>query len=160
MTSRPIRELERRALIAARDAGRREPTPLSPTTVLDAIERAERNLGDGKTLDREQREAVETICNGSGWSNLTGRAGTGKGPTLEAVAHAHRADGWQVLATAVDGTTAQRLAAQVHGPGFTIDSLLHRLRTGNLTTTDQTLVIVDEASDLGRARAPSCGGSQ
>ena len=42
--------------------------------------------------------ATRSSCStgGSGWACLTGRAGTGKGPTLHAAAEAYRAAGWRV----------------------------------------------------------------
>ena len=82
---------------------------------------AEAALGDGKRLDREQREAFELLTGGSGWACLTGRAGTGKGPTLHAAAEAYRAAGWRVIACAMDGTTARRMAEQLGGTGAGAD---------------------------------------
>ena len=78
---------------------------------------AEAALGEGKHLDREQRDAFELLTSGAGWVCLTGRAGTGKGPTLHAAAEAYRAAGWRVIACAMDGTTARRMAEQLGGTG-------------------------------------------
>jgi hypothetical protein len=57
-----------------------------------------------------------------------------------------------VLAYAVDGTTAQRLAAQVRSRGYTIDGLTTRIQHGRINPTPQTLVIVAEASKVDTAR--------
>lgn len=148
-TTRSIRELERAVLRTARrnaDVAR----PIPTASLREGIRAAEAGLGS--QLDPEQRAAVEAICFGSCWSNLVGRAGVGKGPALEAVAHAHGDAGWQVLACAVDGTTARRLAHQVHGRGYTIDGLMHRMETGRLAATPTTLVVIDEASKVDTAR--------
>jgi conjugative relaxase-like TrwC/TraI family protein len=149
VTTKPIRALERYVLAAARTT--RPTAPLPHDLVDHGIATAEAALGEGH-LDPEQIAAVEAITNGATWTNLTGRAGTGKGPTLEAAAHAYRAAGWQVLACAVDGTTAQRLAAQVKSRGYTIDGLTTRIHHSLLAPTPQTLVIVDEASKVDTAR--------
>jgi conjugative relaxase-like TrwC/TraI family protein len=150
VTTKPIRDLERYVLAAARTT--RPAAPLPHDLVAHGIATAAAALGERRHLDPEQIAAVDAITNGATWTNLTGRAGTGKGPTLEAAAHAYRGAGWQVLACAVDGTTAQRLAAQVKSRGYTIDGLTTRIDHGRLTPTPQTLVIVDEASKVDTAR--------
>ena len=63
---------------------------------------------------------------------LTGRAGTGKGPTLHAAAEAYRSSGWRVIACAMDGTTARRMAEQLGGtaPALTVEQLKVRASGG------------------------------
>ncbi|MGH3494716.1 MAG: ATP-dependent DNA helicase, partial [Sciscionella sp.] len=111
---------------------------------------AEAGLGDGKRLDREQLQAFELLTSGAGWVCLTGRAGTGKGPTLHAAAEAYRTAGWRVIACAMDGTTARRMADQLGGttPALTVEQLRARLKTGASRIDQHTVIVVDEASKL------------
>jgi conjugative relaxase-like TrwC/TraI family protein len=149
VTTKPIRQLEGDVIrIASRAAA--TSLALTPAAVDAGVAQAQASLGSD--LDREQRSAVETICTGTAWANLVGRAGVGKGPVLEAVSAAHQAAGWQVLACAVDGTTAQRLGHQVNGTGYTIDGLATRIQHERLTVGSRTLIVVDEASKVDTAR--------
>ena len=81
---------------------------------------------------------------------LTGRAGTGKGPVLHAAAEAYRAAGWRVIACAMDGTTARRMAEQLGGkaPALTIEQLKVRIDSGAIEVDERTVMFVDEASKL------------
>ncbi|MGH2928525.1 MAG: AAA family ATPase, partial [Solirubrobacteraceae bacterium] len=81
---------------------------------------------------------------------LTGRAGTGKGPTLHAAAEAYRRGGWKVLAVAMDGTTARRMAEQLGGsaPALTVEQLKVRSVAGAIALDKPTVIFVDEASKL------------
>jgi conjugative relaxase-like TrwC/TraI family protein len=121
VTSREIRVLEQCVLrIAAAAAGTAEGDPPLGLSERDAgVRAAEAALGRGRRLDREQREAFELLTSGSGWACLTGRAGTGKGPTLHAAAEAYRAAGWRVIACAMDGDyrPADGRAARRQGAG-------------------------------------------
>ncbi len=153
VTSREIRGLEQRVLgVAVRAAGRDD----AGSGVVGVRERevglaaAEAALGDGRVLDGEQREAFELLVGGAGWACLTGRAGTGKGPTLHAAAEAYRAAGWRVLACAMDGTTARRMAEQLGGaaPALTVEQLKVRLEAASVSVDPRTVIFVDEASKL------------
>jgi len=151
VTSREIRQLEQHVIEVALAAGSGEHDPPLRASEREAgLAAAEAALGEGKRLDREQREAFELLTAGSGWACLTGRAGTGKGPTLHAGAEAYRAAGWRVLACAMDGTTARRMAEQLGGmaPAVTVEQLKVRLETGAIQVDERTVIFVDEASKL------------
>jgi conjugative relaxase-like TrwC/TraI family protein len=153
VTSREIRQLERHVMsVAVRAAGREagDDEAVGPAAREAGVAVAEAALGDGKQLDREQREAFELLVGGAGWACLTGRAGTGKGPTLHAAAEAYRAAGWRVIACAMDGTTARRMAEQLGGraPALTVEQLKVRLEAGAIVVDERTVIFVDEASKL------------
>jgi conjugative relaxase-like TrwC/TraI family protein len=152
VTSREIRALEQHVVGVAVTAAGKDSTgaAMGRFEREAAFQAAEAALGEGKHLDREQREAFELLIGGSGWMCLTGRAGTGKGPVLHAAAEAYRAAGWQVIACAMDGTTARRMAEQLGGkaPALTVEQLKVRLRAGVLVVDDRTVIFVDEASKL------------
>jgi conjugative relaxase-like TrwC/TraI family protein len=149
VTSREIRSAEQQVLDAAEAAAQRGDPPLSRRARDHGLAAASAALGEGRSLSEEQREAFEKLTAGAGWAILTGRAGTGKGPTLHAVAEAYRAEGWQVIACAADGRTARQMGAQVRGPSFTLKSVQARTELGTLTLNDRTLLLLDEASKVG-----------
>ena len=127
VTSREIRQLEQHVMdVAVSAAGKRDEVAAIGRAERDAgLRAAEGALGESRHLDPEQREAVELLTGGPGWACLTGRAGTGKGPVLHAAAEAYRAAGWRVIACAMDGTTARRMAEQLGGkaPALTVEQL-------------------------------------
>ena len=152
VTSREIRQLEQHVMSVAVAAAGEETTgaAVGQTERSAGLRAAEAALGQGKHLDGEQHEAVELLTARGGWACLTGRAGTGKGPVLHAAAEAYRAAGWQVLACAMDGTTARRMAEQLGGnaPALTVEQLKVRLETGVIEVDDRTAIFLDEASKL------------
>lgn len=148
VTSRDIRAREQYVQAVATEAARAPSEALSATAVARGVAVAERDL-DGHTLLDDQWEAVKELTKGAGWACLTGRAGTGKGPVLQAVAEAHRQEGWRVIACAVDGATAVRLGHQVRSPALTLEQFAHRLRSGDVQVDARTLIVVDEASKVG-----------
>lgn len=158
VTSGQIRAAEEYVIGVAGRAGRSTGEVPSAGAVERARAAAERGLGDGRSLGKDQRDAIERLTEGPGWSVLTGRAGTGKGPVLQAVAEAHRGDGWRVLACAVDGTTAQQLARQLGTPAgasgraaYTLEMLAYHLEHGILEIDERTptLIVIEEASKVG-----------
>ena len=152
VTSREIRQLEQHVMDVAVTAAGREAAgaAVGPPERESGIAAAQAALGDGKTLAREQLQAFELLVGGAGWACLTGRAGTGKGPTLHAAAEAYRAAGWRVIACAMDGTTARRMAEQLGGttPTLTAEQLKVRLAAGTIDVDNRTVIFVDEASKL------------
>lgn len=152
VTSREIRRLEQHVLDVAVTPAREQPGGLAIGQAAReaGLAAAEMALGDCRRLDPEQRAAFELLTNGSGWACLTGRAGTGKGPVLHATAEAYRAAGWRVIACAMDGTTARRMAEQLggHAPALTVEQLKVRLDMGSIAVDRRTVIFVDEASKL------------
>jgi conjugative relaxase-like TrwC/TraI family protein len=152
VTSREIRRLEQHVMgVAARAAGKEDPSAVIGQPEREAGRAvAEAALGHARHLDREQLAAFELLTGGFGWVCLTGRAETGKGPTLHAAAEAYRAAGWRVIACAMDGTTARRMADQLGGttPALTVEQLKIRLKTGAIQADERTAIFVDEASKL------------
>jgi len=152
VTSREIRQLEQHVIDVAGTAAGREPDGIAVGHAErdDGLHAAEAVLGEGKQLDPEQRRAFDLLISGPGWVCLTGRAGTGKGPVLHAAAEAYRAAGWRVIACAMDGTTARRMAEQLGGTvaALTVEQLKVRLDLGTVQVDDRTVIFVDEASKL------------
>jgi conjugative relaxase-like TrwC/TraI family protein len=148
VTTHEIRTREEYVRRVAVEAAQRPTPALSPEAVERGRRAAARGL-KGHDLDDKQVEAIDTLTSGVGWACLTGQAGTGKGPVLHAVAEAHRAEGWRVVACALDGATTQRLGHQVGAQAVTIEQLLYRAREHPTVVDGRTLIVIDEASKVG-----------
>jgi conjugative relaxase-like TrwC/TraI family protein len=152
VTSREIRQLEQHVIDVAEGAAGSEAdgAAVGQAEREAGLQAAEAALGEGKRLDSEQRDAFALLTGRSGWVCLSGRAGTGKGPVLHAAAEAYRAAGWRVIACAMDGTTARRMAEQLGGkaPAVTVEQLKVRAETGAIDLDGRTVIFVDEASKL------------
>ncbi|WP_027006151.1 MobF family relaxase [Conexibacter woesei] len=149
VTTARIRRAEEDVVRVAEDAAGDDGPGLPAEAVAAGIAEAGERLPGDFTLDDEQRAAVAMLTGPSRWTVLTGRAGTGKGPTLDAVGAAFRTEGWQVIAAAVDGTTAQRLGEQTGGNTYTLEGVRASVEAGVLRIDDRTLILIDEASKVG-----------
>ena len=100
----------------------------------------------GFDLSAEQAGAVSAMLGGR-FVAVTGEAGAGKGAVAAATADVWSAQHRRVIAVAVAGRTAQRLAADL-GAGaeaMTLDGLMTRLEHGRLTLRDDDVIVLDEA---------------
>lgn len=158
-TTRAVRRQEREAMEAAgRVAQRRRRVPMR------AVEMA----AGSRTLDGEQRAALDHACGPAGLALIEGRAGAGKSYTMGAIREAHERGGYRVIGLAPTNTVAQDLRAG-SGAGIARTSTVHlallRQEKGREPAwDDRTALLVDEAAMLdartmGRllARADQCG---
>lgn len=158
-TTRTVRDQERQAMdAAAHVAARRRRVPL----------RALEHAAGARTLDGEQRAALEHACGPAGLALIEGRAGAGKSYTMGAIREAHEQGGFRVIGLAPTNTVAQDLRAAL-GAGIAQTSTVHlallRQEKGREPAWDaRTALLVDEAAMLdartmGRllARADQCG---
>jgi conjugative relaxase-like TrwC/TraI family protein len=143
-TTRELRELERATLVRAADRAEHPVAPVSDATLRASRVAIQREIG--APLSAEQREALSSVTGPGGVSVLVGQAGTGKGTVIAAAARSWRAEGYEVLGTAVAGATAKRLQADAGlERSLTTDALLHRAREGRITLGSRTVVVMDEA---------------
>ena len=122
-------------------------TPPSPRVVEEA------HLRCPVRLSAEQRRALDRILGGS-FTALTGEAGTGKGVVLRVAADVWRRQHRRILAVAVGGAQAQRLAADL-GTGVeavTLDAFIWRIRHDRLRLTPHDVVALDEAGQVDTRR--------
>lgn len=158
-TTRAVRRQEREAMeTAGRVAARRRRVPMR------AVEAA----AGGRTLDGEQRAALDHACGPAGLALIEGRAGAGKSYTMGAIREAHERGGYRVIGLAPTNTVAQDLRA-ASGAGIAQTATVHlallRQEKGREPAwDDRTALLVDEAAMLdartmGRllARADQCG---
>jgi len=133
------------AVGAATEGGHR----LRQRSVEAGIASAEAAIGPGAKLYDDQLAAVRKLTSGARWTVLTGRAGTGKGPVLRAVADAHRLEGFKVIGLALDGANANQLGHQIGERARTVQQLLAGLERGTIGVDARTLLLIDEASKVG-----------
>ena len=143
-TTQPMLNAEREVVaVVGRRAARRDGALPSRLVVDRAATQAR------VPLSAEQKAAVRTLTGPQGIGLLVAPAGAGKGEVLRVVAEAHRETGYRVIALAVAGDTAQRLAAQTDADlGATVDSFVQRVTNGRLVVGPTDLVLIDEASVL------------
>jgi conjugative relaxase-like TrwC/TraI family protein len=158
-TTHTIRQLEARVMAQVRAAAQQPGLQLSDRAIATGLEVANEALNkklkpgqQRRSLDAEQEDAFRQIARGRAWMILTGRAGTGKGPTLHALAAACEADGWRVLPCAADNSTKAQLRTQVDArEGYTFEQLRTRVASRALQIDAKTLILIDEGSKGGLA---------
>jgi len=146
-----IRELEEYVFEQAERAGREQGPGLSRAAIDAGIAAAEARIG--APLDPEQREAVELLSGPAKWGILTGRAGTGKTPALDAIIAAHRAEGWNVISTAMENLLANQLGRDTGTEAISLEALKRRAQQESIAIDGKTLILVDEATKVGLAHA-------
>lgn len=148
VTTPSIRTEELEVVAALRHLAERPREALSAEAIAAGERYATASLNGGE-LSPEQREKIAELSGGAGWSILTGRAGTGKTPVLQAIAGGHRHEGWDVVACAIDWSTAQELAEDVGAQALSIRQVLKRAADGRLAVGKRTLILIEEAGKVG-----------
>lgn len=127
---------------------------LSQESVESAIhqlesETAERT-GRPVAMSAEQRDAVvTTLRTAGGWAALQGSAGAGKSFSMSAVRIAYEREGYQVIGAAIAKRAAQNLQDEAGIKSHTVSKILTDLRRGSLKLDHRTVLIVDEAGQVG-----------
>jgi exodeoxyribonuclease V alpha subunit len=112
-------------------------------TVIGEVERE-----DGILLAPEQKEAVLTALS-SGFSVITGGAGTGKSTLVKAIRRAHlRRGGGDYIQVALSGRAAKRLREATGANAMTIYRFIKDAELGKFSMT-KGLLVVDEFSMVG-----------
>ena len=103
-------------------------------------------------LDEQQRAAFDYLADGStDLRCVTGIAGAGKSRLLRDVSAAYAEAGFTVIGTAVAGDAARTLGEEAAISALTTARLLADIEKGRLELTPMTVVILDEATQLGTA---------
>jgi len=118
-------------------------------------------------LSAEQSNAATILAGGSALALLSGKAGTGKNRTLKPLIAQMREDGYRVILGATAWRTVEMGAAELDGvEGRALDSWRAIAQVGGKFIDDRTVLIVDEAGQLGvkathaiLSEALRCGGS-
>ncbi|ENM5766344.1 relaxase domain-containing protein [Vibrio mimicus] len=145
-TSRHIVEAERRLIAHAKQLKEKQSLPINPNCVEIAFNKL---YATGIRLSDEQKEAVWEACSQSKISILQGAAGSGKTASLKAVRMAHESEGYKVIGASVAKLAADNLSKEAGLNTYTLARLLIDLEQGRLNIDDKTLVLIDEAGQLG-----------
>lgn len=100
-------------------------------------------------LSAEQADVATALAGGSALALLAGIAGTGKNFTLKPLVDQMRADGYRVISTATAWRAVESLTAELGGEGRALDSWRTLAENGGTFIDDRTVLIVDEAGQLG-----------
>ena len=132
----------------SRAAARDRSANLSDTAIRAAIERVEADDA-GVRFSKEQLAAIHALGGGGRLSLLTGVAGSGKTTLLRPLVDAWRDDG----RTVVGMSTAWRQADALKDAGvnetWALQPLLNAIDTGEFRPDDNTVLVVDEISQIG-----------
>ena len=117
----------------------------------------ERHIKSAKVkLSVEQADAVRFALNADGVVVVQGKAGAGKSTSMEAVANASRACGYQVFAIAPSNRAVDVIKTDIHADETAAKALagfINRIRDPNhkdpITLTDKHVVVLDEAGMCG-----------
>ncbi|MGH9151553.1 MAG: MobF family relaxase [Acidimicrobiales bacterium] len=100
----------------------------------------------GRTLTTGQRRTVEAVCrSGRAVDVIVGVAGAGKTTAIDAVASALEDAGYTVHGTSTSGQAARTLSDAAGIEARTLRSLLWRLDHGQITLSQRSVVVLDEA---------------
>jgi hypothetical protein len=118
----------------------------------------QRTIGQGGIkFTTEQRAAIHAIGEGSALTLLTGVAGAGKTTLLQPVVSAWKADarfdpkgeGREVIGAAIAWRQADALKDAGISRTYALEPLLAMLQNGDLKPTRNTVLVLDEASQIG-----------
>jgi hypothetical protein len=145
-TARGIATEQAIAATVAQMAERTDAPAVTRPQVLVAIARREASLG-GHDLTSGQDLAIRAMAtSGRGVDIVVGVAGSGKTTALAAVRDAFTDAGYDVIGTAVSGQAARTLATEAGiDPSRTAASILWRLDHNQLTLTNRSVLVLDEA---------------
>ena len=133
----------------ARRSARDKSAALSPTAIKVAIARG------GVRFTHQQRAAIYALGEGGALTLLTGVAGAGKTTLLEPLVDAWNADrrfsaqGREVIGAAMAWRQADALQDAGIERTFALSNLLAQVESGELQPTRNTILVLDEASQIG-----------
>lgn len=142
-TTRHFFNLENKAINLSIKQGNQKQFSVSACHIEKAL--AMREAQTGKTLTREQQDALRHLTQSSGLSCMVGRAGTGKSFTIGTVKMAYELAGFNVQGVALSGVASDGLSRDANIPSRTIDSFLLALEHNPTLLNEKTVLIMDEA---------------
>src|SRR6516165_2253896 len=120
-----------------------------------SVQAIERAIADsGFAFTEEQRAAIYPLGRGGGLTMLTGVAGAGKTTLLEPLVAAWRADarfnegGRKVIGAAMAWRQAEALQDAGIGRAYALAPLLRMIETGELRPSRNTVLVLDEVSQI------------
>lgn len=140
--------IERAVLDLAREAAGDRSGALSTKVLQAAMQRAEINF------TAEQRSAIHALGEGGQLTMLTGAAGVGKTTLLEPLVAAWHADrrldlqGREVIGVALAWRQADALRESGIKMTYAVDVLMRAIETGDFKASRNTVLVVDEISQI------------
>ena len=144
----------------SRAAARDRSANLSDAAIRAAIERVEADDA-GVRFSKEQLAAIHALGAGGKLSLLTGVAGSGKTTLLKPLVDAWRDDGRTVIGMSTAWRQADALQEAGADETIALQPLLNAIDTGEFLADENTVLIVDEISQIGPApdaEAPRAAG--
>jgi hypothetical protein len=141
--------LEEKLFNLAHECARDRSAALSPLQLRQAITQS------GIKFTIEQRSAIHALGEGGALTLLTGVAGAGKTTLLQPVVDAWKADtrfdpkGREVIGAAIAWRQADALKDANISRTYALEPLLAMLRDGDLRPTPNTVLVLDEVSQIG-----------
>ncbi|OJW29993.1 MAG: conjugal transfer protein TraA, partial [Rhodospirillales bacterium 69-11] len=141
--------IEEKLANLARASPRDKSAALSTKAIKAAIARC------GYTFTHEQRAAIHVLAEGGALTMLTGVAGAGKTTLLEPLVAAWKADrrfgvnGREVIGAAMAWRQADALQDAGIERTFALSNLLAQVESGEVRPTRNTVLVLDEASQIG-----------
>ena len=141
--------IEQKVTGLAREGARDRSGALSMAAVREAIERA------GVSFTAEQRAAIHAMGEGGRLTLLTGVAGAGKTTLLQPLVDAWRSDrrfsqqGRDVVGVAMAWRQADALKDAGTGQTYALAPLLAMIESGEFKANRNTVLVVDEVSQIG-----------
>jgi hypothetical protein len=132
----------------ARAAARDRSATLSDTAIRAAIERVEADDA-GVRFSNEQLAAIHALSGGGKLSLLTGVAGSGKTTLLKPLVDAWRDAGRTVIGMSTAWRQADALKDAGVDETWALQPLLNAIDTGEFSADENTVLIVDEISQIG-----------
>lgn len=100
-------------------------------------------------LTEEQQEAIWSACQNNHLNVLQGSAGAGKSASMECVSNAYKSEGFKVIGATLSRAAANNLENEAVIKAHTIAKLLKDIESNKYVLNDKTLIIVDEAGQVG-----------
>ena len=132
----------------SRAAARDRSADLSDAAIRAAIERVEADDA-GVRFSKEQLAAIHALGAGGKLSLLTGVAGSGKTTLLKPLVDAWRDDGRTVIGMSTAWRQADALQEAGADETIALQPLLNAIDTGEFSADENTVLIVDEISQIG-----------
>jgi conjugative relaxase-like TrwC/TraI family protein len=145
-TTQTILSAEKQLISDAKILRSRENYLLDVETIEQVIEQMKTQ---GFQLSDEQLEAVLDVCSPNAFAIMQGSAGSGKTTSLNIVRQAYEEQGFKLIGAVIGKLGAENLAKEANIPTSTVTRLLIDIENGRNPLTDKTILVIDEAGQLG-----------
>jgi conjugative relaxase-like TrwC/TraI family protein len=147
-TTQTILSAEKQLISDAKILRSREDYLLDVETIEQVIEKEKAR---GFQLSDEQLEAVLDVCAPNAFAIMQGSAGSGKTTSLDIVRQVAEKHNFKLIGAVIGKLGAENLAKEANIPTSTVTRLLIDIESGKSPLTNKTILVIDEAGQLGSA---------